>query len=754
MRKGDFPLWDPYQFSGHPFFANPQHAILYPLNALFFLLPFDWAFNAIIILHFFLGGLFTYLFLKDLRANSTGALISGLIIMLSGYLLSVHSLLSTLCSSIWTPLIMLFFRRALLGEGFKNEILVAMFMTLSFLGGGLENVYGNFGMLFLMMIFPLPCSPMEFQKEKREKGRGGRVWFGMRSILIITCLFFLFSAVQLLPFLELFHHSVRGHGISYEEATIWSFAPKDILLFFIPDAYGYFFDMKKYWTTQCWLKTLYTGGLPFILGSFFFLWGKGRRFYLSLMLVSLFLGLGSHNPLYPFLYKFIPFLNTIRYPVKFLYFFILGLAIISGLGWQRLMEFSAELPNRRLIRILLAFSFLAGFSLLFLVIGHPGIEPFLRSKGIDIPDFNPLAVNLYHAKRFFFYLTLFFLTLVIGQELKWKKWAKFLLIFFLTADLFGNMGFYGKEKTEEYFQKTRILEIISSDKEGHFRTFTTAKTIAPETPVLIGGASYLTVLKEKHLPSLNLLYPLANIWGIDVITMKRVDDLYKAFTGAQSISATPLIDLYGVKYVISVTPLEEDPRWELIYARLDGLQAKREELLKENTIKLYRNRNFLPRAWLVKDFQVRDAQAILGTLVSKEFHPGKSVLLEEEPQWPTESLPQGQIKEERASPKNNVEFVSESNNRVRLRVQAAEKTFLFLGDTYFPGWKAFIDGRETKIYRANYAFRAVPLGKGTHEVEFAYNPICFKLGAGLTLLGIIGCVIICRNPRQNILRPK
>ena len=47
---------------------------------------------------------------------------------------------------------------------------------------------------------------------------------------------------------------------------------------------------------------------------------------------------------------------------------------------------------------------------------------------------------------------------------------KVLLIFFLTADLFGNMGFYGKEKTSDYFQKTRILEKISSD-QGHFRIF-------------------------------------------------------------------------------------------------------------------------------------------------------------------------------------------------------------------------------------------------------------------------------------------
>ena len=153
LTNGDFPLWNPYQFSGHPFFANPQHAILYPFNGLFFLLPFDVAFNGIIILHFFMGGLFTYLFLKDLKVNSTGALVSGLIFMLSGYLLSVHSLLTILLSSVWTPLILMFFRRAINGQGFKNEIITSILITISFLGGGIEIVYGNFFVLLFMVLF-------------------------------------------------------------------------------------------------------------------------------------------------------------------------------------------------------------------------------------------------------------------------------------------------------------------------------------------------------------------------------------------------------------------------------------------------------------------------------------------------------------------------------------------------------------------------------------------------------------------------
>ena len=177
-----------------------------------------------------------------------------------------------------------------------------------------------------------------------------------------------------------------------------------------------------------------------------------------------------------------------------------------------------------------------------------------------------------------------------------------------------------RKKLRTTFKRPEILEMISSDK-GHFRIFSTEKTISMDTPILVADPSPLHVFKEKHFPSMNLLYRLHDIWGIDVIRLKRMDDLYKAFIGAPSISATNLIDLYGVKYVISVTPIEGDPRFELIYARLEGLPGKREDLLKENTIKLYKNRNPLPRAWLVKDFKVLDSKTILSRMTQKEFRP-------------------------------------------------------------------------------------------------------------------------------------
>jgi hypothetical protein len=827
IKHGDFPLWNPYQFSGHPFLANPQYGILYPINSLFFILPFDFAFNTIIVLHFFLGGLFTYIFLRDLKVSVTGALLSGVTFMLGGFLLSVHGLLTCLLTVIWTPLIMMLFKRALDQPCLKNEALAAIFITVSFLGGGVEIVYCNFFVLLFMVFFSPQLNPPLLNGE--ETG----LWRVVRRVrtLVVVCVFFLLlSAIQLFPFVELYTHSIRGTGLSFFEATTWSFAPKDILLFFLPDAYGYWLDLKKYWVTQCWFKTLYTGGLPFILSLIYFFsprrmfvpkpeclatplchcerpkgaclhavvrfgtqawqsvmrllrsfpslamtlgyrperregsergFGKERWFFLSLMIFSIFLSLGRYNPLYSFVFKYVPFFGGIRYPAKFLYLFVLVLSITTGLGFERLTEYSKENRKRTLKRLLIVVSLISALVLLFLILGHQEIAEFLKSKGIDFPDFNYVSLNLYHAKRFFFYLTLFLLLLSVGHEVKWKAWAKVLVILFLVADLFGNMGFYGRELTSTYFKKTRILEIISSDK-ANGRVFSTAKTISLEVPLLIGDASFSEILKEKHLPCMNLLHGLHDIWGNDVVRIKRAEDLYKALTSAPSISATNLLDLYGVRYVISVTPIEGDPRFELIYSRIEGLQGEKEELLKGNTIKLYRNRDPLPRAWLATDHRVLDEKSILAMLSGKEFNPRKEVLLEETPGGATPNslfrrqapnrAGTGQAGEPRTP--NSIsglpEFVSENNNRIDLHVTTKEDAFLVLSDTYFPGWKAYVDGNPVKIFRANYNFRAVSIPPGKHDVKFVYRPTSVRLGVLVTSLGIIGIAVVGFSSRFKV----
>jgi len=318
-----------------------------------------------------------------------------------------------------------------------------------------------------------------------------------------------------------------------------------------------------------------------------------------------------------------------------------------------------------------------------------------------------------------------------------------LVVFFLIADLFGNMGFYGQEKSTSYFKKTKILEIITSDK-SLFRVFSTAKTTTMETPIIFVSNTPFDIIKEKNLPSFNIIYQIRDIWGIDVVRLKRGDDLYKAFTGLPSISSSALPNLYGIKYVVSVTSIK-DPRFELVYARLEGLEGNKEDLLKQNTIKLYRNKSLFKRARLVRDFKVMDSKEMLLMMIGKDFRPDREVLLEEGPPHP-DPLPRfmdrGRGERDRVRGNGEVEFISESNNRLSLKVEAKTESILVLSDTFYPGWKVFVNGKEERILRANYNFRAVPLNKGGHRVEFLYDPMSFKLGAAITLVGIFGCIIV------------
>lgn len=62
-----------------------------------------------------------------------------------------------------------------------------------------------------------------------------------------------------------------------------------------------------------------------------------------------------------------------------------------------------------------------------------------------------------------------------------------------------------------------------------------------------------------------------------------------------------------------------------------------------------------------------------------------------------------------------------------------------------PGWFAYADGKPIEISRANFAFMAVPLPRGTHEVWFVYAPTSFLC---FTLLSLIGLIVLPFLPRR------
>jgi hypothetical protein len=90
------------------------------------------------------------------------------------------------------------------------------------------------------------------------------------------------------------------------------------------------------------------------------------------------------------------------------------------------------------------------------------------------------------------------------------------------------------------------------------------------------------------------------------------------------------------------------------------------------------------------------------------------------------------------APLGPARIVTDDPQRVVVRARSTRPGVLVLTDTYFPGWKAKLDGRDVPIEQVNYTLRGVPIGAGTHVVEFRYRPLSWRIGWITSLLALIG----------------
>lgn len=75
---------------------------------------------------------------------------------------------------------------------------------------------------------------------------------------------------------------------------------------------------------------------------------------------------------------------------------------------------------------------------------------------------------------------------------------------------------------------------------------------------------------------------------------------------------------------------------------------------------------------------------------------------------------------------------------------AGRDGYLVLGESWAPGWRAWVDGRAAPILRANSVHRAVAIPPGRHQVEFRYVPADFRLGlyvSGVALAVLLAAVV-------------
>jgi hypothetical protein len=161
-------------------------------------------------------------------------------------------------------------------------------------------------------------------------------------------------------------------------------------------------------------------------------------------------------------------------------------------------------------------------------------------------------------------------------------------------------------------------------------------------------------------------------------------------------------------------------------------------------VEIAENPDALPRAYFVEDFAVEASGRALERVVHGDFDFRRQVLLE---RWPDGLAGAGD-----PAPALAARIASDAPERVVVEVAAPRAGLLVLADTFYPGWRARVDGRPADLLRGNALFRAVPLPAGSHRVAFEYAPASLRVGAALSLgsLGLLALVLLRTSRRSAV----
>ena len=162
---------------------------------------------------------------------------------------------------------------------------------------------------------------------------------------------------------------------------------------------------------------------------------------------------------------------------------------------------------------------------------------------------------------------------------------------------------------------------------------------------------------------------------------------------------------------------------------------------------VYENLRTRPRAWLVPQVvQVTEEEALNAVRTSR-LSDGRTIDLS------TVAVVEGALPTELTlgapSPNYNgsarIKLLTDSVMEVETNSSA--NAFLLTSDTYYPGWKATVDGQVVNIYQADYSIRGVVVPAGTHLVRFEFRPSVLYVGSAVSIASLLLLVGLCfRRP--------
>ncbi len=231
--------------------------------------------------------------------------------------------------------------------------------------------------------------------------------------------------------------------------------------------------------------------------------------------------------------------------------------------------------------------------------------------------------------------------------------------------------------------------------------------------------------------------PTAN--GNDPMALARLIQARLAFTPGERWGAyyepknlnSPVLDMMNVRYLIG-------------RQRLSGEETKGSAWTWKADVpgfSIYENSRALPRFWLTSQVLcAKDEGEAIQRVHSDGFVPQREAVVEG----------CGAPSSEMAGSPGQVRVLSYSPQSLELAVDTAQPAFLATSEAYFPGWRAWIDGEETPVYRTNIAFRGLRVPAGQHRIAMRFKPSLLAWCSMLSVLAwAVWLYLWFRRPRCN-----
>lgn len=712
LKRLEIPLWNPYNGAGMPLLAGINNGNLDPFNIVFLFLPYPLAWSIYIALQPLLASISMYFYCRKILLSQVAALFASITLMLSGFV-TVKAVFTIYGLAMAILPLLLYLIESYLQNGItKRTFLIPIFLLIMIVSALPQislYIILTSGLYFL---FRVNQSKNDFNRK-------------LKQIYFMVLLFVLglgLSSIQLLPTLELFQHAsinIAGSTFIINNLLI---PVRQLVSVLIPNYFGNK-ALYNYWGTGDYEQTISAIGL---IPCFFAFLGVGKQsktpntqlFFIILSILSVALAVdwaGSRL----FFSLPIPILST-GGPGRIFLLLTFSIAILAGYGFDKLLK-HRTLSKEFVIKIFLFIAIIVGiFTTTFIY-----FQNNIPCKYGIVATCRIVALRNTILEVIIFTITLvLFFTYFIFKSKSIKNISISSIIFIMIIiGIYNANKFFPYSPKWTFFPDHPIIDVLRKNPQygRFFGVGQAASTPNISTQLRLYDPQYYHPLyiqryrdlleyanNGKYIPELPRGEPHIRSESNPNVELKQRRE--------------KLLDLLGVSY--------------LIFSKDDVPINKTEDIIWENNSRyIVGNETALPRAYVVRRFEIiKNKENILKKLYDPEFNAKEAVILEE--------APSPILSNNNVDAKDQIYIKKYSENSATIAVNTGSNALLVLSDNYYPGWKAYVDGKETKIYRANYTLRAIELPKGKREVIFRYSPKSFSNGLIASLLSMLTLSIL------------